>query len=755
MNRSTLKKMIGNITRIHTETVTLDEPFIHMAGRFAHLDGTVILLSGGDLDCARHHILATYPFLTLSGRHRQMTLTTASQTHTCEEDPFSALKNIVDCLSVAEYDGDLPVAAGMFGYLSYDLKDVIEILPRTSVDPLGLPHLYFTAPSMLVIHDKKTGNTTLSVPVRDNSLPDVVQQTRKKFHDMISRPLSHQCHGHEDGQGKGFVSNFTRDTYMEAVGRIREYIASGHVYQVNMSQRFETDFSGNPYGLFRELYHNNPAPFFAFINANDHAIVSTSPERFLLQEGDRVESRPIKGTRPRGASPREDQDYREELEQSPKDDAELSMIVDLIRNDMGKVCRADTVKVSAHKQVEAYQNVYHLVSIVEGMLEPSSDGVDLIKATFPGGSITGCPKIRSMEIIDELETVRRHIYTGSIGYISFHRTMDLSIAIRTATIVNDRLFFSVGGGVVYDSDPLAEYRETLHKGKTLLDTLNKETSRFRTKQTAWVNGALLAMDDATVSIADLGFQYGYGFFETLRVDQGQIGFLSAHIDRFNHTWRALYPSDPPDITWEAVIDQVIQENNLQDKTAAVKIMSSFGCRHTRPFDHGLFVTCRPYVHRLANTDRQGLRLATCPHARQSMLADHKSLNYLFYLMSGNDAKTKGADEALILNPDNTISETNTANILLISDNTIILPESDHVLPGIMQHEIVTLMTRWGYKPSRKKIHVGDLFDADLVIVSNSLMGAVAATHIDGKPLNIKGNLIEKINRTLFPPHPPA
>ena len=271
----------------------------------------------------------------------------------------------------------------------------------------------------------------------------------------------------------GLQSNFSRHAYETAVQRIRDYIAAGDVYQVNLSQRFETRFQGNSFGFFRALYERNPAPFFAFLNAGDHQLVSTSPERFLHLQDRRVETRPIKGTRPRCQDPDEDRTMREALEASAKDDAELSMIVDLLRNDIGRVCQGGSVRVAAHKMVEAYENVYHLVSIVEGELDDERDAIDLIRAAFPGGSITGCPKIRSMEIIDELEPDRRHVYTGSIGFISFHGTLDLSIAIRTAVIHRGRMAFSVGGGIVYDSDPADEYDETLHKGRTLVNVCDE------------------------------------------------------------------------------------------------------------------------------------------------------------------------------------------------------------------------------------------------------------------------------------------
>jgi para-aminobenzoate synthetase component 1 len=265
------------------------------------------------------------------------------------------------------------------------------------------------------------------------------------------------------------ASNFSQTGYEEAIQQILEYISAGDVYQVNLSQRFQVPFSGDTFALFSHLYQENPAPFFAYVQAGDHQIVSTSPERFLLRSGSRIEARPIKGTMPRGKTASEDQDMRQALISSTKDDAELSMIVDLLRNDIGKVCAPFSVHVAEHKRMEAYQNVFHQVSIVEGKLDSDKDTVDLITATFPGGSITGCPKIRAMEIIDELESHRRHVYCGSIGYLSFHDTMDLSIAIRTATVVNNTLSFSVGGGIVFDSIPTSEYEETLHKGKTLIE----------------------------------------------------------------------------------------------------------------------------------------------------------------------------------------------------------------------------------------------------------------------------------------------
>jgi para-aminobenzoate synthetase component 1 len=217
----------------------------------------------------------------------------------------------------------------------------------------------------------------------------------------------------------------------------------------------------------------NPAPFYAFINAGDHQILSTSMERFLFRRGDDLETRPIKGTRKRGATPAEDEALKAELATDPKEDAELSMIVDLLRNDLGRVCQPRSVRVAEHKRLESYQNVHHLVSIVRGELLPGTSYGAILRAAFPGGSITGCPKIRAMEIIDELEPCVRHVYTGSIGYLGWHANMDLNIAIRTALVHGEHCYFSVGGGIVHDSSEEAEYEETLHKGRTLFKLMER------------------------------------------------------------------------------------------------------------------------------------------------------------------------------------------------------------------------------------------------------------------------------------------
>jgi para-aminobenzoate synthetase component 1 len=265
--------------------------------------------------------------------------------------------------------------------------------------------------------------------------------------------------------------NFTHKNYLQAVEKARKYIIDGDIFEVNISQRFDTEISVTPYELYSRLRNINPAPFGAYLDFGEVAIASTSPERFLRVRGDVVETRPIKGTRYRGNTQAEDCAQARELLSAAKDHAENMMIVDLERNDLGRVCRYGTVKVTELAILEKYPTVFHLTSTVVGRLQQSKDRIDLLKTSFPGGSITSAPKIRAMEIIDELEPTRRSVYTGSIGYLGFDGSMDLNIVIRTFLVKGNRAYFQIGGAVVYDSDAESEYQETLDKVKALIDSL--------------------------------------------------------------------------------------------------------------------------------------------------------------------------------------------------------------------------------------------------------------------------------------------
>lgn len=439
-----------------------DEDFIAYARTVSRKPLSVILLSGGDHDAANFSIACWNPVVAFSGKGSYVTLKFAEGIRVLRHNCLYAFERLLNGFSASySLEGELPFMGGAVGFIAYEAKNYIERLPQSAEDDLNLPDLWAIWPSEVLIHDRKKAEIH-HLQLYLESLEGVLEG--------LPPPTGASNFSVRVGE---LASNFTRDEYVRAVERVIGYIRDGHVYQVNLSQRFFAPISCNPFELWVSLYRRNPAPFYAFINGGGFFVICTSMERFLFLRSGIIETRPIKGTRPRGSTPEEDRAYREDLAQHPKDEAELSMIVDLLRNDLGKICRVGTVSVDEHKRIEAYQNVFHLVSIIRGELKDGVTYGDIIRATFPGGSVTGCPKIRSMEIIDELEPNVRHVYTGSIGYWGLHGNMDLNIAIRTMIIRGSIGHISVGGGIVFDSDPVMEYEETLHKGRTFFEVLNE------------------------------------------------------------------------------------------------------------------------------------------------------------------------------------------------------------------------------------------------------------------------------------------
>lgn len=347
-------------------------------------------------------------------------------------DPFPALAAEIAARHV-ENDAPFPTGAAI-GYFGYNLKNFIERLPGRAKDDLGLPACWFGFYDNLLVFDHARREVFS------------VGQPAKPRH--ITPSLHHS--------NLPLQSNFTRESYRAAILRAKEYIAAGDMYQVNLSQRFQCGVGVAPTEVYLKLRETNPAPYGAYLDIGDAQILSSSPECFLSIRDRHVITRPIKGTRPRECDPNE-------LLRSPKDNAELLMIVDLERNDLGKVCQFGSVRVSELKRVESYATVHHLVATVEGLLRREVSHVDCVRACFPGGSITGAPKIRAMEIIDELEPHARGVYCGAIGFLGYNGISHLNIAIRTAVHQAGRLTFHAGGGIVADSDPDAEYDETLAK----------------------------------------------------------------------------------------------------------------------------------------------------------------------------------------------------------------------------------------------------------------------------------------------------
>lgn len=441
--------------------------------RLAHTPYACFLDSSLVMDRLGNYSFIGYqPFLVLVTRgHRCRWITRDGSSWTTQENPFAALRKAMRTFRL-EVEGKEkekeelpPFTGGGMGYLAYELGRYIEKLPGTAVDDLGLPELCFAFYDRVLAYDHRRDRAWLcaSHPVD----PEAVIEEALWWTE--GKPPEYPAPG--KAEEARFVSNFTREEYLRAVQRVKEYIYAGDIYQANLSQRFQTPLRDHPWILYRRLRRQNAAPFAAYFNAVEGQICSSSPERFLKGEGRKVETRPIKGTRRRSPDPEEDRRLAEELQASVKDRAELSMIVDLERNDLGRVCSYGSVRVEEHAVIEHYATVHHLVSTVAGELHPGRDVVDLLRASFPGGSITGAPKIRSMEIIDELEPTARSVYTGSIGYLGFNGNFDLNIAIRTIIVKGDTAYFQVGGGIVADSVPEEEYQETLDKGKAIFASL--------------------------------------------------------------------------------------------------------------------------------------------------------------------------------------------------------------------------------------------------------------------------------------------
>jgi para-aminobenzoate synthetase component 1 len=365
-----------------------------------------------------------------------------------------------------------PFQGGMIGFFGYDLATQFERLPRRLPRDSRFPDIRLALYDTAVIIDAWTGVAQLwawdfTGEGRQAALGRCRFWRKSLKRALQSRPVSAGRRALHSP-----TSSFDRTAYLAAVGRVLEYIAAGDVFQVNLSQRFTTHGRPEPLDLYLRLRAESPAPFAAFLRWDDLAVVSASPEWFYQTRGDLLVTRPIKGTRPRGQDPRDDARLAAELLASHKDRAELTMIVDLERNDLGRVCRYGSVLVRDPVTIESFAQVHHLVATVQGRLRPEIGPVDVVRAVFPGGSITGAPKIRAMQIIDELEPNRRSLYTGAIGYLSRGGASAFNIAIRTILVEGDRASFQVGGGIVADSDPEAEYEETLAKGRALYAVLN-------------------------------------------------------------------------------------------------------------------------------------------------------------------------------------------------------------------------------------------------------------------------------------------
>ena len=398
-------------------------------------------------------------------------------------DPLTSLRSLLGESQIKLPEDAPPMAAGVFGYMGYDCVRLMEHLPDTNPDVLGLPDGIMIRPTVISIFDSVKDEVTITSPVyveKGVTAKAAYARACERISDVVDaldRPLDMALRENDTPPIKAQTSNTTPDEYRAMVLKAKEYIAAGDIFQVVLSQRFETEFTLPPFSLYRSLRRVNPSPFLVYLNFDSFAVVCSSPEILVRVRDGKVTIRPIAGTRPRGATPTRDKELADELLADPKERAEHLMLLDLGRNDVGRVAEIGSIKVTDKFILEYYSQVMHIVSNVEGKLDRKHDVIDALVAGFPAGTVSGAPKVRAMEIIDELERHKRGVYAGCVGYFSADGEMDTCIVLRTALIKDGVMYVQAGAGIVADSDPAFEQQECINKAKALFRAA-EEAKRF-------------------------------------------------------------------------------------------------------------------------------------------------------------------------------------------------------------------------------------------------------------------------------------
>jgi anthranilate synthase component 1 len=442
------------------------------SGKYAYLLESV---EGGG-KWGRYSFLGANPSRVFRCKGRSVTILKDGQVEQERQvdNPVIALKEIIAPYRPVPMEGLPRFFGGAVGYFSYDMVRFFEELPSKTTDDLNLPDAVFMLTDTILIFD----NVSLKIKVVSNVHLDEGRDPAQEYEraverinliiDDLRKPMEHPPLEMNDSCGMEFTSNFSKEDYRDVVKRCKEYIRAGDIFQVVPSQRFQAAVSGDPFTIYRALRNINPSPYLRYLKLDDFCLVGSSPEVLVRVEDGEVIVRPIAGTRPRGKTPTEDRKMEEELLADPKERAEHIMLVDLGRNDVGRVSRAGSVRVEELMIIERYSHVMHIVSNVVGALSADKDIFDVLAACFPAGTVSGAPKIRAMEIIEEMESTCRGPYAGAVGYISYSGNLDTCITIRTLLIKDGVAYVQAGGGVVADSDPEAEYFETVNKAKALI-----------------------------------------------------------------------------------------------------------------------------------------------------------------------------------------------------------------------------------------------------------------------------------------------
>ncbi len=472
----------GNLIPVYREIIADMETPVSAFKKIAAPDGkqaaeySYLLESveGGE-KLGRYSFLGCDPVLIVKSKGSRIEIISGGSVTRIEGDPIAELKKVLSKYRPVKIKGLPRFHGGLVGYFSYDIVRHIEKLPDKNPDDLKLPDMQFLLTDTILAFDHVNHKISVVSNVLAEGDPGRAYESAVKKIDALVSRLEKPVKSAEIEIGKGkrskLKSNFSKTEYEAIVQRAKEYVKAGDIIQVVPSQRFQTKVSGDPFNIYRILRTLNPSPYMYYLKFKDMKLIGSSPETMVRLENNIANVRPIAGTRRRGVNEAEDASLEKELLADEKERAEHIMLVDLGRNDLGRVCRFNSVKINELMSVEKYSHVMHIVSDITGELKPGKDGFDLIRAAFPAGTVSGAPKVRAMEIIDELENLRRGPYAGAVGYFDFYGNLDTCITIRTILMKGDSAYVQAGGGIVADSVPAKEYEETLNKAGALLKAL--------------------------------------------------------------------------------------------------------------------------------------------------------------------------------------------------------------------------------------------------------------------------------------------
>lgn len=739
----------------------------------------------GPSEVRRWSFLGSRPFAVFTAQAGAVRLRLTDEEHLMPGDPFQTLDGLMAQWRLAPTGGLPPFSGGLVGYFAYDSGRLIERLPETARNDAPLPDIYLCAYDAVLAIDHELDEAWViaaPLPGRREDALSLANELGRLLADGEASASDEAAQVAPEPPPATVRSNFDRASYCETVDRARAYILAGDIFEVNLSQRLQAPLSLAPRLLYERLRTVSPAPFSGFLDAGGFQVLSSSPERFLkVDENRRVETRPIKGTRPRARDPQEDERLAADLLHSVKDEAELNMIVDLARNDLGRACQIGTVEVQTTRRLERYANVHQAVAVVEGELMPQVTLGDLLRATLPGGSITGAPKIRAMEIIEELEGIRRNAYCGAMGYLGFTGQVDLNILIRTMVCAAGSVTFGVGGAVVLDSDPNAEYEETLARrarccghwapcvhepqrnnrrcrnqkapdGRTIAGgTGGVEMSRQGhgsgstrpAEPLVWVatptsGGQFVPAGACAVPLDDRGLRYGDALFETMRVDRGGLPFAARHLARLREGLAFLGFPDI-ELTDQMILSacrEIARRNGVHSGFLRLTASRAGGPRGFAPPAEASW---RLIAEAGPMDDLSGMPAAvTCVLAPWRQDAAYpgsrvKSSSALDKVLAMRHAEALGADECLFMNESGHLVEGTRANVFVVAGGELLTPDlASGPLPGIARGLVLERAARHGLKVREAKIPEDLAADAQELFLTSALRGIVPVRALAGR-----------------------